>query len=104
MTSGSSSFSVVMLYRLLDLDISITIKTLSNILSFKLFKEVSSGKDLAWSRGLGLELSPVKTRSARKKMGTNLSLSTNLLILLLTRGRLEASKPSQGKSHDYYYL
>jgi hypothetical protein len=29
------------------------------------------GEDFAWSRGLGYEISPIKTRSARKKDGTN---------------------------------
>jgi hypothetical protein len=28
------------------------------------------GKSLAWSRGIGLEVSPIKTRSARRKLGT----------------------------------
>jgi hypothetical protein len=28
------------------------------------------GKEFVWSRGLGIELSPVKTRSARKKTST----------------------------------
>jgi hypothetical protein len=40
-----------------------------------------TGKDLAWSRGLGLEVSPIKTRSARKKLGTNLSFSAQHLDL-----------------------
>jgi hypothetical protein len=40
------------------------------------------GVDLAWSRGLRLELSPIKTRSARKRLGTNLSFSHNFWIHL----------------------
>jgi hypothetical protein len=62
--------------------------------------EVSSGKDLAWSRGLGLELSPVKTRSARKKWVQTFPFRLINFQLLLTRGRLEALNPSQGKNHD----
>jgi hypothetical protein len=31
---------------------------------------IDPGKEPAWSRGLGLELSPIKTRSARKKAGS----------------------------------
>jgi hypothetical protein len=34
-----------------------------------LVSEASNGNSLAWSRGLGLEISPVKTRSAHKKWG-----------------------------------
>jgi hypothetical protein len=29
--------------------------------------DVKAGKEYAWSRGLGIEHSPIKTRSARKK-------------------------------------
>jgi len=36
-------------------------------------------KSLAWSRGLRLEVSPIKTRSACKKSGTNLSFSAQHL-------------------------
>jgi hypothetical protein len=43
----------------------------------------NSGKDYAWSWGLGYEFSPIKTRSAHKKAGTNISfyaqhLSSNI--------------------------
>jgi hypothetical protein len=31
------------------------------------------GKDFAWSRGLGIELSPLKTRSSRKKLAQDSS-------------------------------
>jgi hypothetical protein len=30
---------------------------------------IQQGKSLAWSRGLGMEISPIKTQSARKKVG-----------------------------------
>jgi len=30
------------------------------------------GKEFAWSRGMGIELSPIKTRSASKKTSTEL--------------------------------
>jgi hypothetical protein len=29
-----------------------------------------TGKEFSWSRGLGIEISPIKTRSARRKEGT----------------------------------
>jgi hypothetical protein len=34
------------------------------------------GKEYAWSRGLGIEHSPIKTRSARKKSATLSSLDS----------------------------
>jgi hypothetical protein len=39
-----------------------------------------SGKEFAWSRGLGIEHSPIKTRSSRKKLagGTGPSCETDL--------------------------
>jgi hypothetical protein len=47
-----------------------------------------TGKGFAWSRGLGYEFSPIKTRSARKKAGINstffaqhLSTNTDLGVL-----------------------
>jgi hypothetical protein len=33
------------------------------------------GKEFAWSRGLGVEISPIKTRSSRKKLEGGLTLS-----------------------------
>jgi hypothetical protein len=53
---------------------------------------VSNGKDLACLQGLGLELSPVKTRSARKKSRTNLSFSTNQLSSNVYQGGLRGMK------------
>jgi hypothetical protein len=41
---------------------------------------IVSGKDHAWSWGLGYELSPIKTRSARKKVGTNDSFLQNIIL------------------------
>jgi len=46
-------------------------------------KEECQGKSHAWSRGLGYEISPIKTRSACKKLGhqptsSDRSFSTNL--------------------------
>jgi hypothetical protein len=41
-------------------------------------------------RGLGYEFSPIKTRSARKKAGTNISFSANNFHQTLNRGCLEA--------------
>jgi hypothetical protein len=35
------------------------------------------GSDPHWSRGIGLELSPLKTRSARKKTQTGMKASGN---------------------------
>jgi len=46
-----------------------------------LVSEASNGKSLAWSWGLGLEISPVKTRSSNKKVG---STHSNLLALEVT--------------------
>jgi hypothetical protein len=46
-----------------------------------LVSEASNGNSLAWSQGLGLEISPVKTRSAHKKVG---STHSNLLALEVT--------------------
>jgi len=54
--------------------------------------EVSSSKNLAWSRGLGLMLSLVKTRSAHKKSGTNPTLSTQLLHSSIDQGVLRGIK------------
>jgi hypothetical protein len=34
----------------------------------------TSGKDFSWSRGLGLESSPIKTRSAQKKANSAITL------------------------------
>ena len=53
---------------------------------------VSNGKDLACLWGLGLELSPIKTRSARKKSRTNLSFSTNQLSSNVYQGGLRGMK------------
>jgi hypothetical protein len=39
--------------------------------------DVGKGKELAWSRGLVLEVSPIKTRSARKKLGSHLHWGLN---------------------------
>jgi hypothetical protein len=36
----------------------------------------STGKDFSWSRGLGLETSPIKTRSARRKAISSVTLPT----------------------------
>jgi hypothetical protein len=51
-----------------------------------------SGKDLAWSRGLGFEVSPIKTRSARKKAGTNLTFSAHQLSTNIEQGALRGMK------------
>jgi hypothetical protein len=37
------------------------------------------GKDYTWSRGLGYEFSPIKTRSAHKKAETNSTFSAHHL-------------------------
>jgi hypothetical protein len=38
-----------------------------------------TGKEFAWTRGLGCEFSSIKTRSACKKVGTNSDFSTQQL-------------------------
>jgi hypothetical protein len=48
--------------------------------------------DLAWSHGLGLEVSPIKTRSTRKKLGTNLSFLAHHLDSHLDQGALRGMK------------
>jgi hypothetical protein len=40
------------------------------------FSSDSARKDFSWSRGLGLETSPIKTRSARRKSCTSVTLPT----------------------------
>jgi len=50
--------------------------------------EASSGKNIAWSQGLGLKLSPIKTRSARKKSGTNPSIPTTSSHSSIEQGAL----------------
>jgi hypothetical protein len=57
-------------------------------------------KDLAWSRGLRLEVSPIKTRSARKKLGTNLSFSAQHLETHLEQGALRGMKSLARENHD----
>jgi hypothetical protein len=42
------------------------------------FEKPDTGKEQTWSRGLGLELSPLKTRSAREKNGSTFSSSVSL--------------------------
>jgi hypothetical protein len=48
------------------------------------------GKTLAWSRGLGMEVSPIKTHSARKKLGLASTTVNNFRFPLMIWGRLEA--------------
>jgi hypothetical protein len=48
------------------------------------------GKTLAWSRGLGMEVSPIKTRSARKRLGLASATGEQLPFPLMIWGRLEA--------------
>jgi hypothetical protein len=51
-----------------------------------------SGKDLTWAQGLGLELSPIKTRSARKKMGKTPSVVDQHLASTHDLGALRGMK------------
>jgi hypothetical protein len=51
-----------------------------------------TGKDYAWSRGLGYEFSPIKTRSARKKVGTNTTFSAQQLSFNSEHGALRGMK------------
>jgi hypothetical protein len=56
------------------------------------------GKDPTWSRGLGLELSPIKTRSARKKAGS-VGSSSAIQSVVLDQGALRGMKSlAQAKS------
>jgi len=57
------------------------------------------GADLEWSRGLRLEFSPIKTRSARKRQGTKKSFSTQLLDSSLDQRVIRGMKAlAQAKS------
>jgi len=51
-----------------------------------------SGKNLAWSQGLGIEVSPIKTRSACKKTGKNISFFAQQLTTNLEQGALRGMK------------
>jgi hypothetical protein len=50
------------------------------------------GKALAWLRGLGLEVSPIKTRSARKKQGLQPFVVDQLFVSSLDMGALRGMK------------
>jgi hypothetical protein len=50
------------------------------------------GKRPAWSRGLGYEISPIKTRSAHKKLGNQPSTSVGTLSTNLELGVLRGMK------------
>jgi len=65
---------------------------------------VMSGKDLAWSRGLGLELSTIKTRYSSKKSGTSLSFSANQLSTTIDQGVLKGIKSLAREKSGYFYL
>jgi hypothetical protein len=53
---------------------------------------VGKGKEYAWSRGLGIEISPIKTRSSRKKLEGGLVLSEGKDITTSDSGALRALK------------
>jgi hypothetical protein len=50
------------------------------------------GKTLAWSRGLGLEVSPIKTRSAHKILGLASITGVQTLVSTLDMGVLRGMK------------
>jgi hypothetical protein len=50
------------------------------------------GKDFAWSRGIGLELSPIKTRSCRKKLSQAVVKTTKIDSYSNDNGPLRAMK------------
>jgi hypothetical protein len=50
------------------------------------------GRTLAWLWGLGLEVSPIKTRSARKKLGKTPSVVDQLLVSTHDMGALRGMK------------
>jgi hypothetical protein len=52
-------------------------------------KPTKEGKDFSWSRGIGLELSPLKTRSGRKKLSQDVVKTTEMTLLPLILGLLE---------------
>jgi len=55
-------------------------------------REVGKGKELAWSPGLGLEVSPIKTHSARKKLGSTPVMGTQHPVSSLDLGVLRGIK------------
>jgi hypothetical protein len=53
---------------------------------------IRNGKEFAWSRGLGMELSPLKTRSSRKKLAQTSTLLLSLCHPITELGPLRALK------------
>jgi hypothetical protein len=53
---------------------------------------IATRKEPTWSWGLGFELSPIKTRSSRKKAGTLDSLPTRQTTTILEQGALRGMK------------
>jgi hypothetical protein len=63
------------------------------ILRQAIFRKVDfSGKEYSWSRGLGLEVSPIKMRSARKKNLLNTTLPVTQTNSLSENGALRGMK------------
>jgi hypothetical protein len=57
----------------------------------------SVGKEFAWSRGIGIDYSPIKTRSARKKANVEVPSTTDS-TLSTDSGALRAVKaPARAK-------
>jgi hypothetical protein len=54
--------------------------------------ETTKDKSYAWSRGLGLELSPIKTRSARKRAGPTLPTASTSIPSTCDLGALRGLK------------
>jgi hypothetical protein len=53
---------------------------------------VCKGKEMAWSRGLGMEVSPIKTRSAHKKLGSTPALGVQQSVSTHDMGALRGVK------------
>jgi hypothetical protein len=96
---GETLESLVPLHREVVTPLSIPTYQGRNVLkfmelwSFRAVRKVWWGSwdfDFSWSKGLGFETSPIKTRSACKKSIGSLHVPDSLTSLLLTMGRLEA--------------